>query len=293
MSDPSSRDSWSLATDLEGRVDMLCDRFEAAWRAGQCPRLEDYLAEMGAAGAGDLLAELIPLDIAYRRRRGEEPNAADYQGRFPGLDPAWLARITAELPGVPPSATPSARDAGARKRSIPPEGRMLGKFRLRKRVGAGSFGAVWWAYDTELGRAVAVKVPHDGLLETPEVRERFAREARAAAQLRHPGIVTVHEVATIDGRPVLVSEFVDGVSLRELLRERRPTFAGAAALVARVAEALDYAHGMGVVHRDIKPANILLVSGEWSGGGTATTHHSPPPKSWISASPSGRKPARR
>jgi WD40 repeat protein/serine/threonine protein kinase/tetratricopeptide (TPR) repeat protein len=136
--------------------------------------------------------------------------------------------------------------------------RRLGKFQLLERVGLGAFGAVWKARDTELGRFVALKIPHASLLTNQEAAERFYREARAAAQLRHPGIVTVHEVATLEGLPALVSDFVQGVTLRDLLQVRQLTFREAAELVADVAAALDYSHEMGVVHRDIKPSNIML-----------------------------------
>jgi WD40 repeat protein/Flp pilus assembly protein TadD len=134
----------------------------------------------------------------------------------------------------------------------------LGKFQLLERVGSGAFGAVWRARDTTLDRVVALKVPHTGLLTAEEDLERFLREARAAAQLRHPGIVPVHEVVTIDGLPVIVSEFVTGVPLRDLMQARSLPCREAAALVAEVAQAVHYAHQMGVVHRDLKPANILL-----------------------------------
>jgi WD40 repeat protein/tRNA A-37 threonylcarbamoyl transferase component Bud32 len=151
----------------------------------------------------------------------------------------------------------------------PPEavdgGRLLGQFHLLDRVGLGAFGAVWRARDTQLDRIVALKIPHAGLLALPIERERFQREARAAAQLRHPGIVTVHEVQSLAGMPAIVADFIDGVSLRDLLAERRLTFREAAALVAEVAEALDYAHGMGLVHRDIKPANIMIEQGAAGG----------------------------
>jgi hypothetical protein len=136
--------------------------------------------------------------------------------------------------------------------------RRLGKFQLLDCVGQGSYGAVWRARDTELDRLVALKVPHAGVLASPPNLERARREARAAAQLRHPNIVRLYDVATLDGQPVLVSDFVDGMPLKDLLQVRRLTFREAAALVAEVAEALDYAHGMGLVHRDIKPANLMI-----------------------------------
>src|SRR5207302_1701193 len=125
-------------------------------------------------------------------------------------------------------------------------------------VGAGAFGAVWRAKDMELDRVVALKIPHASLLTSQADLERFHREARAAAQLRHPGIVPVHEVQMLEGLPTIVSDFIEGVPLKDLLEQRRLTFRESASLVAEVAEALDYAHGMGLVHRDIKPANIMV-----------------------------------
>jgi tetratricopeptide (TPR) repeat protein/tRNA A-37 threonylcarbamoyl transferase component Bud32 len=137
----------------------------------------------------------------------------------------------------------------------------LGKFQLLNRVGVGAFGAVWRARDTKLDRIVALKIPHSGLLTRNFELARFRREARAAAQLRHPGIVTVHEVQTLNGLPIIVADYIEGVTLRSWLESRRPTFRDAATLMADVAEALDYAHGMGLVHRDLKPANIMIDFG--------------------------------
>jgi WD40 repeat protein/tRNA A-37 threonylcarbamoyl transferase component Bud32 len=166
-----------------------------------------------------------------------------------------------------PACGSTFRLQDTRLTSTTSEMRQLGKFQLLVRVGLGAFGAVWKARDTELDRIVALKIPHAGLLSAPRDLERFHREARAAAQLRHPGIVPVHEVATLDGLPALVADFIDGVSLRDLLGQRRLTFRESAELVARVAEALDYAHTMGLVHRDVKPANIMLDFGPGGGSG--------------------------
>jgi WD40 repeat protein/serine/threonine protein kinase len=136
----------------------------------------------------------------------------------------------------------------------------LGRFELLRKVGAGAFGVVWQARDTELGRTVAIKTLHSSLVEKPSHRERFFREARAAAQLRHPGIVSVHEVAEIDGLPSIVAEFVDGMPLSELLERGTLTFRQSAEVVIQIADALEYAHSMSLVHRDIKPANIMVES---------------------------------
>jgi serine/threonine protein kinase len=140
-------------------------------------------------------------------------------------------------------------------------GRKLGRFELLDTVGQGAFGTVYKARDAELDRTVAVKVPRAGHLVGPQDLDRFLREARSAAQLRHPSIVSVHEVGQHDGVPYLVSDFVQGVTLADLLSARRPGFREAAELVASVADALQYAHERGVVHRDVKPSNIMIGEG--------------------------------
>jgi WD40 repeat protein len=137
--------------------------------------------------------------------------------------------------------------------------RQFGRFTLLQVVGQGAFGTVYKARDSSLDRVVALKLPRAGNLPAggPE-RDRFLREARSAAQLRHASIVSVHEVGESDGRPFLVSDFVEGVTLADLLSGRRPTPREAAQLLAEVADALDFAHRHGVVHRDVKPSNIML-----------------------------------
>jgi serine/threonine protein kinase len=163
-----------------------------------------------------------------------------------------------------PGCGSSFRIRDARGTSTTAPMRQLGKFQLLERVGVGAYGAVWRACDVELDRVVALKIPHAGLLIEGGERERFQREARAAAQLRHPGIVTVHEVVELEGLPTIVADFVTGVTLKDLLEVRKLTFREAAALVAQLAEALDYAHERGLVHRDVKPANVML---EYDRGG--------------------------
>lgn len=140
----------------------------------------------------------------------------------------------------------------------PDEVRQVGKFRILKKLGSGTYGTVWHAFDTELKRPVALKIPRSGLLTSAKLLERCQREARAAAQLRHPGLVLLYEVVCLNGDPVLVSEFIDGVSLGGLMVTRPLDFHQTAGVIAAVAEALDYAHSVGLVHRDIKPGNIMV-----------------------------------
>jgi tRNA A-37 threonylcarbamoyl transferase component Bud32 len=135
---------------------------------------------------------------------------------------------------------------------------MLGKFSLLSRIGFGAFGTVYKAFDTELKRSVALKIPRSGMLAAVEDEDRFLREARNAAQLRHSGIVPVFEVGHSEQFPYIVSELVEGTTLADALTGRKFGFREAAELVQQLAEALDYSHKQGVVHRDLKPSNIML-----------------------------------
>jgi WD40 repeat protein/tRNA A-37 threonylcarbamoyl transferase component Bud32 len=134
----------------------------------------------------------------------------------------------------------------------------LGKFELLEEVGAGSYGTVYKARDPELDRIVAIKVPRATSLTRPANLDRFLREARSVAQLRHPRIVPIFEAGEFGGVPYIVSEFVEGVTLADMLTARPISPGEAARLVAELAEALHYAHVHGVIHRDVKPTNILL-----------------------------------
>jgi serine/threonine protein kinase len=155
----------------------------------------------------------------------------------------------------------------------------LGKFQLLDLVGAGAFGSVYRARDTELGRTVAVKVPRAGNLGSSGDADRFLREARSVAQLRHPSIVPIFEIGQDSGLPYLVSEFVHGITLADLLTSERLPPRAAAELVADIADALHYAHEQGVIHRDVKPSNIMLertdIRNRESGLGGADAGSSP------------------
>ncbi len=125
-------------------------------------------------------------------------------------------------------------------------------------LGAGGMGAVYRARQRGLGRLVALKILQPTLSTDPAFAERFAREARTLARLNHPNIVDVYDLGQTGELYYFLMEFVDGVTLRDLLRSHRLTPQEALAIVPQVCEALEYAHGAGIVHRDIKPENILL-----------------------------------
>jgi len=131
---------------------------------------------------------------------------------------------------------------------------VLGRYRLQRRLGAGAFGTVWMARDERLEREVAVKiVPRERI-----VPGRFEREARTAARLSHPGIVTLYEAATDDDGAYLVSELVRGPTLARVLAQGRLSDRDILAIAIALTDALAYAHAQSVVHRDVKPSNILI-----------------------------------
>jgi eukaryotic-like serine/threonine-protein kinase len=145
----------------------------------------------------------------------------------------------------------------------------VGGFQIVRELGRGGFGIVYLAHDPQLKREVALKVPRSDMQISPELRQRFQREARAAAGLEHPNLVPVYESGEEGSHCYIVSAYCPGINLAEWLHlQTEPApIADAARLVATLADAVQHAHGRGVLHRDLKPANILLSA---SGGAEAT-----------------------
>lgn len=263
------------------KVDGVCDRFEAAWQAGERPRIENYLQSFSGADRSALLCELVALEVEYRRRLGETPARVEYEKRFAGERFTWSEPLNARDATPPSTAPPSTiakRPAGlletvdaARGSTVPigevektgatkasgPAAKRLARFELIAVLGQGAFGRVFKAYDPQLDRFVALKVPTFGPGDKALV-QRFFAEAKSAARLRHPNIVPTYESGQANGHYFIASQFVSGQTMGRRILNAPPTFREAAEWLRQLADALAYAHNEGIVHRDIKPENIML-----------------------------------
>jgi eukaryotic-like serine/threonine-protein kinase len=139
-----------------------------------------------------------------------------------------------------------------------PVGESLGHYEILSLLGAGGMGQVYLAEDSRLGRKVALKLlPLEFTKNEPRLR-RFQQEARAASALNHPGILTIHDIAEIEGRHLIATEFIDGETLRQRLKRAPLTLPETLEIAIQIASAISAAHQAGIVHRDVKPENIML-----------------------------------
>mgnify|MGYP001569791874 CR=1 FL=1 len=189
------------------------------------------------------------MDVTCSRCGGTFPQS-EVDGRFQGTCPKCLAKALLEESSA--GGTASSSEA-----PLEP-GRTIGGYEVVEQIGAGGMGVVYKARQPHLDRFVALKVLPRHLAEQPDFEERFRREAKALASLSHANIVGVHDYGIADGISYLVMEYVDGVNLRSILREKRLMPEEAIRIVPQLCDALEYAHGEGIVHRDIKPENILI-----------------------------------
>jgi serine/threonine protein kinase/tetratricopeptide (TPR) repeat protein len=141
-----------------------------------------------------------------------------------------------------------------------PSGRRLAQYEILEPIGSGGMGEVYRAHDARLGRDVAIKVMSEHVATDPDMRRRFETEARAVAALSHPCILSIHELAVIDGLPMAVMELLQGENLRSRIRRGPLPWQEAVRIGASIAEGLNAAHVRGIVHRDLKPENVFLTS---------------------------------
>jgi len=139
-------------------------------------------------------------------------------------------------------------------------GTQLGPYEIVGALGAGGMGEVYRARDTRLGREVAIKILPASFASDPERLRRFEQEARAVAALNHPNILAVHDIGTEDGAPFLVTELLEGETLRERVRGGALPVRKALDIAVQAARGVAAAHEKGIVHRDLKPANIFVTS---------------------------------
>ena len=139
-------------------------------------------------------------------------------------------------------------------------GTQLGHYRIERLLGSGGMGEVYVADDLKLGRRVALKILSTELTGDPNRRERFEREARAAAALNHPNIVTIHSVEEVDGIPFLTLELLDGKTLNEIIPAQGLPLDRLLTLAIPLTDAVGAAHQAGITHRDLKPANVMITA---------------------------------
>ena len=208
------------------RVDKVCAAFEDAWKSGQHPAIESYCSDVAEPERSAMLRELLLLDLDYHQRSGEAPSRADYNVRFPAdhavIDGAFSFLATSGHPR--PAVTP---------------GQVFGDYELLEELGRGGMGVVFKARQVRLNRIVALKMILGGPYAMAEQVERFHSEAKAAANLQHPNIVAIHEVGEHEGQPFLCMDYVEGTSLRDMVREGPlPALRGAVREVDREGDAL-------------------------------------------------------
>src|SRR5439155_25878856 len=245
----------TLDPSMAERIQALCDHFEKAWKAQRKPRIEDYLKKVNDPSRASLFRSLLSCELTLLRQQGVATEAKSYQARFPA-DSSLVGQIfseasretTTEAPRqtgetVQP-ATTSARGTQVRK---------LGRFELVKLLGQGACGKVFKARDPQLDRDVALKVPIKEVMRSDDERERFLREARAAAAIQHPNICPVYEISQDGPHHYIVMAFIEVKSLADVLRERKSPMPArqAALLVRKLALTLEVAHQADVIHRDL------------------------------------------
>ncbi|MCC7423052.1 MAG: serine/threonine protein kinase [Planctomycetaceae bacterium] len=247
-------------------VELLKEKFEALWRDGHHPVIEDFLAGVAQADRKRLLKELLRIELDWRQQRLETHIPSEYFLRFSddrdvvqdlfqsmgGLTHTVSNADQLTDTAIPAGAVPDA----ASSRDVPL--RRVGNYEILNELARGGMGVVYRARQLGLGRIVALKMVIDRSPDEDENRRRFRREAESAGRLSHPGLVPIYEFGEHEGQLFYSMEHVEGESLEEIVRRGPLDPHHAARIMADVAEAVHYAHTNKVLHRDLKPSNVLL-----------------------------------
>ncbi len=235
-------------------VELVKIDLDRRWQGGKRPAVSHYLKQFPElGGTAAVPPELLQVEYQLREQYGPAPALAEYAEQYP----AQVGVLESMLLATRLTMTPSQPyDAGAPTGGIPES---FGRYRIQRQLGQGGMGTVYLAFDPQLEREVALKIPSSGHTPLPETTEQILREARAAAALHHPNICPVYDVGVIHAVPFITSLYVPGEPLSAVAKRRGElSDARVAEVVAQIARALEYAHGHGVIHRDLKPANIMM-----------------------------------
>ena len=264
----------SLSVTGAEELDRVCDQFEAEWRAGGRPRIEDRLVGVAGPERTPLVCELLVIELHWRRKAGERPDPAEYLGRL--LEDAeavhatfgrteTLGVVAGPPPGPPPMRKGLVDPASCRAElsagdPLAPDvrTRYFGDYELIRELGRGGMGVVYEARQISLNRPVALKRIRAAALASDDELRRFRNEAEAVAQLDHPNIVPIFEVGRYEDQQYFSMKLVAGGGLDQRLQEYVAEPRRAARLVAVTAAAIHHAHQRGILHRDLKPANIVV-----------------------------------
>ena len=262
MSDHLQWPSESLSQNVDGPAARLCQEFDAAWRAGEQPKLEIFIGLLPDVDRFALLRDLLRIDLQFRRRANESPSLSEYRSRFPN-DVLAIEAAFREAPtilGQPPLDSQSTRleEAGVTEDplSVPPA---IPGYQILDALPSGGMGIVYRARQVESDRIVALKMIRSGIHADPQEIARFRLESEAIASLTHAHVIPIYDWGEWNGMPYLSMEFAEKGSLAERLEHGPLPLDEASDLLEKLSLATQFIHERGIIHRDLKPANILLT----------------------------------